>query len=155
VTAWTEENQRLLGALEAQKRSSDMITLFTAIAAAFAIASILIVLVTNKLTEIGILKAMGATRRQIRTIFALQGTLLATFGGLVGCGLGVALVEGLSRIEVERAGVGRVEGLFPFALTSELVIGTIVASAVLGYLAATVPARQAAKVDPIEVIRGG
>jgi lipoprotein-releasing system permease protein len=155
VRSWTDDNQRLLGALEAQKRSSDMITFFTAVAAAFAIASILIVLVTNKLTEIGILKAMGATRRQIRTIFALQGTMLATFGGLIGTGLGMLLVEGLSRIEVEKAGTGRVEGLFPFALTPELIIGTIVMAALLGFLAALLPAKQAAEVDPIEVIRGG
>ncbi len=155
VRAWTQDNQRLLGALEAQRRSSDMITFFTAIAASFAIASILIVLVTNKLREIGILKAMGATRSQIQTIFALQGTLLSAFGGLVGCVLGIALVEGLSRIEVERAGSGRVEGLFPFSLTAELIIGTMVASVVIGFIAAMVPARQASRVDPIEVIRGG
>lgn len=155
VRPWTEDNQRLLGALEAQQRSSDMITFFTAVAAAFAIASILIVLVTNKLPEIGILKAMGATRRQIRTIFALQGTILATFGGVVGSGLGILLVTGLRQIEVEQPGTGRVEGLFPFSLTTELVIATIVVAGLLGFLAAVLPARKAAKVDPIEVIRGG
>lgn len=155
VQPWTEDNQRLLGALEAQKRSSDMITFFTALAAAFAIASILIVLVTNKLSEIGILKAMGATRSQIRTIFALQGTFLAMLGGIVGSGLGVLLVEGLSRIEVEEAGTGRLQPIFPFALTVELIVATILIAAVLGFLASTIPARQASQVDPIEVIRGG
>lgn len=155
VRPWTEDNQRLLGALEAQKRSSDMITFFTALAAALAIASILIVLVTNRISEIGILKAMGATRAQIRTIFALQGTFLATLGGVLGSGLGILLVEGLKRIEVEKAGTGRVESLFPFALTVELIVATIAVAALLGLLASLLPARQASRVDPIEVIRGG
>ncbi len=155
VRPWTEDNQRLLGALEAQKRSSDMITFFTALAAAFAIASILIVLVTNKLNEIGILKAMGATRGQIRSIFALQGTFLALFGGIVGSALGVLLVRGLSSIEVEKAGTGRVEAIFPFALTTELIVATVVTATFLGFLASLLPAKQASRVDPIEVIRGG
>ena len=154
VRDWTADNQRLLGALEAQKRSSDMITLFTAIAAAFAIASILIVLVSNKLREIGILKAMGAGSRQIRTIFALQGTLLAGAGGVLGSALGVGFVLFLSSLEVDDAATGRTT-LFPFALSTSLVVATIAASTVLGFLASVIPARRAAHVDPIEVIRGG
>lgn len=155
VRDWTEDNARLLGALEAQKRSSDMITAFTAIAAAFAIASILIVLVTNKLREIGILKAMGATSQQIRTIFAIQGTVLGGLGAIIGSVLGVGLVLGLSTIEVEQAGTGKMGSLFPFELWPELVIATIVASATLGFLASIIPARRASNVDPMEVIRGG
>lgn len=155
VTAWTENNQRLLQALEGQQRSSDLIVFFTAVAAAFAIASILIVLVTNKLPEIGILKAMGATRRQIRTIFALQGTLLAGFGGLMGTGLGVLLVQGLSELRRAPTASGRREPIFPFELSAELIVGTIAMAGLLGFLAAVIPARRASRVDPIEVIRGG
>jgi lipoprotein-releasing system permease protein len=155
VTDWTEDNQRLLRALEGQQRSSDLIIFFTAVAAAFAIASILIVLVTNKLSEIGILKAMGATRRQVRTIFALQGTLLSGFGGLLGAGAGVLVVQFLSGIEGPPTASGRREPIFPFELSAELIVTTIVVAAVLGFLASIVPARRASKVDPIEVIRSG
>ncbi|MGM0555304.1 MAG: ABC transporter permease [Myxococcota bacterium] len=155
VTDWTENNQRLLRALEGQQRSSDLIIFFTAVAAAFAIASILIVLVTNKLPEIGILKAMGATRRQIRTIFALQGSILAGFGGLLGTGLGVLLVRALSNLKGPATATGRREPIFPFELSTELIITTIVMAALLGFLASIVPARRASSVDPIEVIHGG
>lgn len=154
VRAWTQDNARLLGALSAQKRSSDMITGFTALAAAFAIASILIVLVTNKIREIGILKAMGATRRQVRAIFAIQGTVLGGLGAVVGSGFGVALVLGLSSIRVVQAGTGRPGPLFPFELWPGLIVATILTSALLGLLAAIIPARRAANVDPMEVIRG-
>jgi lipoprotein-releasing system permease protein len=155
VTDWTEENERLLGALEGQQRSSDLIIFFTAVAAAFAIASILVVLVTNKLSEIGILKAMGATRRQIRTIFALQGVLLSGGGALLGAGAGALLVRALSTIEKSPGPGGRAEPIFPFELTVELLVTTVVVAVLLGFLASLLPARKASGVDPIEVIRGG
>jgi ABC-type lipoprotein release transport system permease subunit len=98
---------------------------------------------------------MGATRRQIRTIFALQGSILAGFGGLLGTGLGVLLVQGLSNIKGPPTPTGRREPIFPFDLSAELIVSTIVIAAFLGFLASIVPAKRASGVDPIEVIRGG
>jgi lipoprotein-releasing system permease protein len=155
VKSWIADNERLLRALEGQGRSSDLIIFFTAVAAAFAVASILIVLVTNKLPEIGILKAMGATRRQIRTIFALEGLLLSLAGGILGAGAGVVVVELLSGLKGAPTATGRREPLFPFELGPELIIGTIVGAVVIGFLASLIPAARASGVDPIEVIRNG
>ena len=155
VTSWIANNERLLRALEGQGRSSDLIIFFTAVAAAFAIASILIVLVTNKLQEIGILKAMGATRHQIRTIFALQGTLLSLAGGGLGSTVGVVVVQLLSKIEGPPTASGRAEPLFSFELSPELVVGTVVGTVLIGLVASLVPASRASHVDPIEVIQNG
>jgi lipoprotein-releasing system permease protein len=153
VTSWTEDNAQLLSALEAQRGSSNLIVFFAALAAAFAVASILVVLVTNKLREIGILKAIGASRRQVRTIFALQGTLLSFFGSVVGAGLGGLLVFGLSTLERSNV-AGPPEPLFPFDLTWTLVLSAIGVASLVGFLASLIPARRAAKVQPIDVIRG-
>ena len=155
VTSWIADNERLLRALEGQGRSSDLIIFFTAVAAAFAIASILIVLVTNKLPEIGILKAMGATRRQIRTVFALQGALLSLVGGILGASVGALTVKLLSKIEGPPTASGRTEPLFPFELSPELVAGTVVGAVLIGFVASLVPALRASDVDPIEVIQNG
>ena len=155
VTSWIANNERLLRALEGQGRSSDLIIFFTAVAAAFAIASILIVLVTNKLPEIGILKAMGATRRQIRTVFALQGALLSLVGGILGASVGALTVKLLSKIEGPPTASGRTEPLFPFELSPELVAGTVVGAVLIGFVASLVPALRASDVDPIEVIQNG
>ena len=155
VTSWIAENERLLRALESQGRSTDLITFFTAVAAAFAVASILIVLVTNKLQEIGILKAMGATRRQVRTVFALQGTLLSLFGGIIGSSVGVGVVKLLSGLESAPTAGGQTEPLFPFELSPEMVVGTVVGAVIIGFVASLIPARRAANVDPIEVIQNG
>jgi lipoprotein-releasing system permease protein len=155
VTSWIADNERLLRALESQGRSTDLITFFTAVAAAFAVASILIVLVTNKLQEIGILKAMGATRRQVRTVFALQGTLLSLFGGIIGSSVGVGVVKLLSGLESAPTAGGQTEPLFPFELSPEMVVGTVVGAVIIGFVASLIPARRAANVDPIEVIQNG
>ncbi len=153
VDSWTEDNDQLLRALEAQRGSSNLIVFFAALAAAFAVASILVVLVTNKLQEIGILKAIGASRRQIRRIFALQGTLLSFGGSVVGATLGSVLVFALGTIEGPSAG-GAPEPLFPFDLTWTLVLSAIGVASLIGFLASLIPARRAARVQPIDVIRG-
>jgi lipoprotein-releasing system permease protein len=155
VTPWTENNQQLLSGLRGQAQSSQLIVAFTTIAAGFAIASILIVLVTSKLSEIGVLKAMGATRKQMRTVFALQGTLLAFLGSVVGVALGVALVLWLSSVPGEPNALGQTEPIFPFNLTWGVIVGPIVIASVVGFVASLIPARRAARVSPIEVIRGG
>lgn len=153
VESWTEDNEQLLSALEAQGNSSTLIVVFAAIAAAFAVASILVVLVSNKLQEIGILKAMGASRRQIRRIFAIQGTALCFVGSVVGTILGAALVWGLGTVESPTE-TGRMQPLFPFDLTVTIVLGAILVASLIGLLASLIPALQAARVEPIDVIRG-
>lgn len=155
VTPWTENNQQLLSGLRGQAQSSQLIVAFTTIAAGFAIASILIVLVTSKLSEIGVLKAMGATRRQMRTVFALQGTLLAFIGSVIGVALGVALVLWLSTVQGDPNALGQTQPIFPFNLTWGVALGPIAIATVVGFVASLIPARRAARVSPIEVIRGG
>lgn len=154
VTSWTEQNERLLRALEAQSTSSTMLVLFATVAAAFAIASILIVLVTNKLPEIGILKTMGATSRQVRATFAVQGALLATFGGIFGSAAGYLFCLALSTVEGPPTETGRVEPLFPFDFSPSIFLGAVVIAGVVGFAASLIPARRAGKVSPIDVIRG-
>ncbi|MBA2663056.1 MAG: ABC transporter permease [Bradymonadaceae bacterium] len=149
LTSWMADNERMLSALRAQSQSSTLILVFTTIAAGFAIASILIMLVVSKLREVGILKAMGATRRQITTIFALEGTLMASLGALAGTVLGVGLSLLVAQV---RAGDDR--QVFPIEVTVEVVITAIVVAVTVGFVASLYPARRAAKVDPIEVIRG-
>ncbi len=153
VDSWMEQNQNLLTALNSQSQSVILIISFTVIAAGFAIASILITAVTSKLQEIGILRAIGATRRQIIGLFTLQSTLMALLGGILGAGLGIAFSIGAYRIRL--AGAARPEDVFPIALSPALVLGAIAVALVVGFLASLYPAWRAAKVNPIEVIRGG
>lgn len=153
VDSWMEQNQNLLTALRSQSQSVVLIISFTVLAAGFAIASILITAVTSKLQEIGILRAIGATRRQIIGLFTLQSTLMALLGGILGAGLGIGLSVGAYRLRL--AGATSPEDVFPIALSPQLVLGAVAVALVVGFLASLYPAWRAAKVNPIEVIRGG
>lgn len=154
VESWMEENQALLAALRSQTQSSALILAFTTIAAGFGIASILITSVVSKLREIGILKAIGATRGQIIGIFTLESTLMATAGAILGAGLGIGLSIGAYRFRVATSPTGRREQVFPIDLSPELVLGAMGVAIVVGFLASLYPARRAAGVNPIQVIRG-
>jgi len=150
--SWMEENQSLLAALRGQTQSSRLILIFTTLAAGFGIASILITAVVSKLREIGILKAMGATSRQIIEIFSLESTILAAIGGLIGAAFGSWLSLFVYRLRLAAAPGGE-RDVFPVIITTELVVGSILLAIGVGFFAALYPSLKAARVDPIEVIR--
>ncbi|MDW8320451.1 MAG: ABC transporter permease [Armatimonadota bacterium] len=152
--SWMEDNQQLLSGLRAQSQSSNLILVFTTIAAGFGIASIMITSVVTRLREIGILKAIGATNRQILQIFAIEGTLLALFGAIAGAIQGVALSLALYSIRVQVSETGRTAEVFPFDLTPDLVVRAVVIAVLVGLAASWYPAWRASRVNAIEVIRG-
>src|SRR5690606_29436305 len=91
TSSWMEDNQSLLSGLRAQSQSSNLIVGFTILGSGFGIASMLIMSVMSQLREIGILKAMGANRRQITAVFTVEGMLLSLFGGAAGAVQGSVL----------------------------------------------------------------
>lgn len=153
VRSWMRDNQSLLAGLRAQSIFSTMIRLSTVIAAGFSIASILFMSVTSKRREIGILKAIGATRRQIAGIFAIEGTLIGIVGATVGTAVGIGIAKWMTTIMIVSQFSGRLEGMFPIHLTLEMVAIPALIAVVIGLLAALYPARQASIVNPIDVIR--
>jgi lipoprotein-releasing system permease protein len=153
VKSWMRQNVELLGALQAQSGSRDMIKAFTMVSVAFGIASVLIVSVVQKSREIGILKSMGARTRSILLIFLFQGLFVGALGSLLGCALGAGLVWLILQIPgTNPAQAGR---LFPAELEWSYLVQAFVTSVVIGILAGVAPARRAAKLDPVEVIRYG
>ncbi len=154
--SWIEQNPRIVNALRAQSSSSTIISLFSLVAAGFAISSVLIVSVLKRSREIGILKAMGARSRQILIIFTLEGLGIAVLGSGTGALLGSGLILGLRRIVTPPASPGQSpEPLLPGILTPTLVIGAVAAAVIVTIAAAALPARRAASLDPVEVMRGG
>jgi lipoprotein-releasing system permease protein len=150
---WTLDNKSLLSGLNAQSQSSYLIIAFTVVASGMAVAAILVMMVIGKMRELGILKAMGATRRQILSVFAIQGTLLALTGGVFGSVIGTGFCLFLGKFTNTASATGRLVQLFPMELSAGTVLGAVGLAAVTGLAASLLPAWRAARINPIEVIR--
>ena len=87
VESWMETNAQLVSALNAQSVSTGLIRGFTGMVVMLGIASVLVVSVVQKRKEIGILRAMGATRGQMTRVFLVQGALVGLAGSLIGVAL--------------------------------------------------------------------
>jgi lipoprotein-releasing system permease protein len=148
--SWQAANGQLLTALRSQRASGLMIRFFVTLAVALGIASVLVVSVVQRQREIGILRAMGTPRRRILAVFLLQGGIVGLGGSLLGTALGAALAVGFTRVARNADG----SPLFPIVLQPELFVSSAVLATLVGVLAAWLPARRAARLDPVEAIRG-
>ncbi|MFN7930636.1 MAG: ABC transporter permease [Blastocatellia bacterium] len=107
------------------------------------VMNIMIVSVTERTSEIGVRRALGARRRDVLLQFLLEAMMLTTMGGLIGIGVGFlfAFIASL---------------LLNFSLTVPLwaVVTGLLTSASVGLIAGMYPALRAARLDPVEAIRG-
>ncbi|ROQ18664.1 lipoprotein-releasing system permease protein [Marinimicrobium koreense] len=142
--SWIETNAQLMNALTAQSLSTNMIIVFVAISVAFGIASVLSVSVVQRTREIGILRATGATRAQILRVFLIQGAVLGMLGSVMGIAASYGLVWVFNTFG---------PGLFYIPVPPGLVAATLLLATLTGVLAAAVPSRRAARLDPVEAIR--
>jgi lipoprotein-releasing system permease protein len=149
VESWIETNNQLFVALSNQTLMTRLIRAFVAVIVAVGITSVLVVSVVQKQREIGILRAMGAPRAAILRIFLLQGGIIGVVGAIGGSALGTALMALLSRMLKAPDGSPFVK----LSFSPELYAGAVVVALVFGVLAAAVPARRAASLDPAQAIR--
>jgi lipoprotein-releasing system permease protein len=149
VESWQETNPQLVSALNAQSVSTILIRTVVMIVVILGISSVLVVSVVQKRREIGILRAMGASRAQVVRIFLLQGAIVGVLGSI----LGVALAEFM--IVAFMAFVHGDDGLPLFVIRFPISLALIVAAVATacGVLAAIAPARRAASLDPALAIR--
>lgn len=162
VADWTMQHRNFFSALRTEKRMMGLILFLIVGVAAFNIVSTLVMVVTDKRSDIAILRTLGMSPRQIMHIFIIQGATLGLVGTLVGTLLGVVIAFNLEGI------VGGLEGLFGFKILDPTVyyissmpsdlhwndVGMIASSAFALTLLATIyPARRAAATRPAEALR--
>ncbi|MGV3592719.1 MAG: ABC transporter permease, partial [Gammaproteobacteria bacterium] len=144
--SWMESNAELMNALRSQSLSTQMISLFVALSVALGIASVLSVSVVQRTREIGILRAMGTARRQMLQVFLIQGAIFGLAGSLIGGAIGYGLVWAFNTFGPK---------LFFIPVSPWLPVAATALATITGILAAAVPARRAAALDPVEAIRYG
>ena len=112
--------------------------------AGVGIMNVMLVAVSERRHEIGLLKALGASTTQILAVFITEAAVLSTFGGLVGLGSGWAAVVAFVQVYPT----------FPAATPVWAVVASLVMSMVVGVFFGVVPARRAAHLDPVEALVG-
>ena len=109
----------------------------------FGIVNTLILTVFERTREIGMLRAIGMTRRQVRRMIRHESVITALIGGTIGIVLGVVLAGLL---------IARVD-FIEFSLPVAQLIIFVIATAIVGIIAAIFPARRAAKLNPLEALQ--
>ena len=148
--SWIKTNAQLFLAINAQIVANTTIRFFVGLAVAFGIAAVLIVSVVQKSREIGILRAMGASRGQILRVFLLQGAALGLVGSLAGSALGAAAIFLWGELMTNPDGTP----LLALELDVRLFAAAALLATLTGLVAAFVPALRGSRMDPVVAIRG-
>ncbi|WP_088345764.1 MULTISPECIES: ABC transporter permease [Rhodomicrobium] len=152
--AWQQANESILQALVI--RNIIMYTVVAAImlVAGFGIFNIISTITHEKARDIAIMKSLGFPERDMRRLFLLEGVAIGAAGSLLGWAFGLSMVYALSLVRFEIAATGQELTKLPIAwsflhylIAAAFALGS---AAVAGYL----PARRAAKLNPVDIIRG-
>jgi lipoprotein-releasing system permease protein len=154
VRDWMDLNRNLFAALQLEKLALFVIVTIIVLVAAFAIIGHLVLLVAEKRKEIGILKAIGATRASITAVFFVIGMSIGLLGTISGSLVGLALIWIQNTFKIIRlAGdVYQIDHL-PMKLTLGDFALTVGATFLLSLLATIIPARRAGALAPVDVLR--
>ena len=151
---WQEANRPLFTALALERRMGLFIIGLIILIAAFNITTTLILVVVERGRDIGILRAMGVSSKSIMGIFMLEGAIIGAIGGLMGALLGtlICIIGNRFKLVSLPADVYSISNV-PFqAQLRDVVLAAMVAF-LLSLIATIYPARAAARVRPVEMLR--
>ncbi len=162
VLSWHDTQSTFFGAVEVERNVMALILMLIIVVAALNIVSGLYMLVKDKSADIAILRTMGATRGAIMRIFLIAGLSIGVTGTFIGFLLGVLFCENIEAVRqaliwLTGANLFPAEIYFLSHMPAEMdpgeVIGVVVMSLTLTFLATLYPSWRAARLDPVEALR--
>ncbi|HEX4150715.1 MAG TPA: FtsX-like permease family protein [Steroidobacteraceae bacterium] len=156
AVAPASERDRAVTVTRAYRVNLNMLALVSLLTGAFLVFSTQSLSVLRRRSSLGLMRSLGATRRQIEIGLLGEGTLIGLAGSLIGVVLGVAFAEGALRLLSGDLGNGQLHApgavleAAPAALAAFLLVGTVVSA-----LGAASPARAASRQAPAQALKGG
>jgi lipoprotein-releasing system permease protein len=152
--SWQEQSEDLMSALLLRRIIMYAVVGAVLVVAAFGIYNVISTVVMEKQRDIAILKSMGFHARDVERIFVLQGALMGLLGDVFGLALGSGLMVLLGRLRFRLPGSTDITSLAIDWGWPQFTLAAGVAMAA-SVFAALLPARRAARVEPVDVLRGG
>ena len=159
---WMQQKRNFIRALNLEKQMIAVVLSLIIAVAAFNIVSMMVMVVTDKKSDIAILRTIGMTPKRIVKIFFYQGLSIGLIGIVVGTVLGLLLAL---NIESVISGIENILGFqffpkdvfyinrFPSVIQLNDVLSVVIGAIVLAVIAAIYPARRAGKINISEVLR--
>ncbi|MCB2109188.1 MAG: ABC transporter permease [Rhodobacteraceae bacterium] len=148
ATAWPEKNKRLFDAIQGQNSTGGLIKFFAIVTIVIGVASALLLTSVRRKPEIGIMRSMGVTKGFVTKVFVLQGVLVGIMGALVGAPAAYGFCALLADVARRPDGTP----IIPVDPAQGNYLAGIALATIASAIAAILPARAAAKVDPVEAI---
>jgi lipoprotein-releasing system permease protein len=162
VRDWTRTNRNWFSAVELEKRLMFIILTLIVAVAAFNLVSTLVMTVTDKQSDIAILRTLGASPRSVMAIFMVQGALAGVIGTLAGVASGLLIAFNVGSIVAAIEAVLRVSFLpgsvylisrMPSDPQSADIVPIVIISLLLSFVATLYPSWRASRVQPAEALR--
>jgi len=150
---WGDLNKNLLAALSLEKTVMILVFSLIVIIAGFVVWVILNMLVKEKTRDIGIMRSMGFSSKNIMRIFMLEGLFLGSFGIVVGLGISGGILW-----YVKDNAINQITNIYylnkiPVEITSKEILVIVVANIVIIFLSSIFPAYKAAKLEVVEALK--
>src|SRR5881409_1346285 len=143
--------------LQSYSKAMMISSLFALMVGMFIIYNSFAIAVTHRRSEIGVLRALGATRHQIQTLFLVESIIAGTFGSILGASVGITaalvIAQWISSV-LETAG-GVAQRVTELEVDPTLIAAGVIAGITTSVVAAWIPARSAARVDPVQALQKG
>ncbi|GIW21676.1 MAG: ABC transporter permease [Candidatus Sericytochromatia bacterium] len=153
VRSWLRDNRAILSAMTLEKKVIFLVIMFIIIVAMLGISNLLVMMVIEKVNEISILRAIGASNKNIILIFMYQGIIIGIVGIVLGCILGFIISKIISLYPIKLPSDVYIISNLPVDIQLNDFIMVSISALFVSIISSLIPIRKIIKLNPLEAIR--